>query len=111
MPKKPVNPANPLEANLRNRLWKSAELAALRHGMRFRAQCKAHVMNFIDIGVAEIINNGAQDDIIRTRLAEYSIDALVEEMVATAKDQNLKALEEQTFFYASNLLCPLWPFC
>jgi hypothetical protein len=49
--KMPGDPLGLAKTNLRNRLWKSAELAALRHGMRFKRQCKAHVMDFIDVGV------------------------------------------------------------
>jgi hypothetical protein len=101
----------PTQADVRKRLWMSAELTALRHGLRYHPPCKAHVLAFIDKGVVNLTKKDALNDSIRLQLSEDGVTALVEEMVVIAKAKKLKRLEEQTFFPARDLLCPLWPFC
>ena len=96
---------------VRQRLWLAAAHQAAALGYGIAPSCEHHLRPFLESGAQLMANEGVLDSEPHAVRAECSARAFVAMMVVEAQRQGYTELHEPTFFWARNLLCPLWPFC
>lgn len=77
----------------------------------FAPDCWVDVQNFIEIGVQQIVNEGALDDDIKIALAQANLARVIVGMMIEARNLGLNQLHETTLVIVKGKLCPLFPFC
>jgi hypothetical protein len=90
------------------RLWAAAQYRAAAYG--FSPACENLLLSFISAGAQNlgqaVLLNTAQMASVETNLMRF-----VDAMISEAHRNGQVELHENTFGFATNSLCPLWPFC
>jgi len=90
-------------------LWAIAEKRA--DDYPFSPRSAELLREFIRTGVDEMEQLGLLNDQAKIEEAKINLGKFVGQMVARARADKARQLQETSFSSAKGLLCPLWPFC
>src|SRR5687767_10856897 len=100
-----TSPGHPLE----DQLWGIVAAGAASAGLPFTPPCEIELREFIEAGVARLLDTGAGTQEIAQ--AEENLRRLIQGMVAEVQASGGSVLTEISFRKIKDLLCPIYPFC
>ena len=98
-------------AELRTLFWNDVQDVATGFKLKIEPDCEVRLRHFVDNGTERIAQEELLNNSRRIAQAETHLIAFMGGMASQARMQEMHALTIWMFDKATEIFCPLWPFC
>jgi hypothetical protein len=98
-------------AELRTLFWDDVQYVASNFKLNIEHDCELRLRDFVDKGTERIAQQELLNKPHRIAQAETHLIAFMGGMAFQARMERMHALTVWTFDKATEIFCPLWPFC